>query len=108
METEHRGTSQDVDVIAKKLIDWEAEVLIADHFGPTKPWGAAVGAALEVLQSRGLIGTELGRRVAQQCRYDILCKTVLAYDEARRECANDEPLHRTLYERMLRAAGGTP
>jgi hypothetical protein len=56
--------------VADNLDSYELEVLTALVEGNPKPWGAAPGAAYEVLQSKGLVNyrfeaTDLGRAVAR-------------------------------------------
>ena len=64
-QTECRALLAYRDKVAAGLEEWEQEVLIADVLGPPKQWGAAVGAALEYLKPKGLLGTPFGREIAR-------------------------------------------
>jgi len=57
-----KSQAEDAREIAAGLCEYEIEVLRGDHDGQ---WGAAIGAAIDVLRSRGLYGTPLGRAVAR-------------------------------------------
>lgn len=57
--------------LANSLCEWEQDVLLGLFLRDPKPWGAAVGAAYEALQSRKCITetfevTPLGEYVAEE------------------------------------------